>query len=55
MGSCYFNVNQFTSHVLRKFFPDGVDWGGHVHPTFLKIIFLTGLNSMKKGWGGGRF
>ena len=33
----------------------GVDWGGHVHPTFLKIIFLIGLNSMKKGWGGGRF
>ena len=29
-----------------------MDWGGHVHPSFLKIIFLIGLNSMKKGWGG---
>ena len=32
-----------------------MDWGGYVHPTFLKIIFLIGLNSMKKGWGGGSF
>ena len=33
----------------------GVDWGGHVSPTFLKIIFLVGLNLTKKGWGGGSF
>ena len=30
---------------------NGVDWGGHVHPTFFRIDFNILLNPIKIEWG----
>ena len=33
----------------------GVDWGGHVHPTFFQDRFSNSSKFDEKSWGGGHF
>ena len=38
-------TNQWRRH--------GVDWGGHVHPSFPRVRFSNFLKSVEKTWRGG--